>query len=143
MRRIIVVPLAALVMACASHAPPATDPPPAAPTIQMGDWTTSIIHWTVSASVNPRGAPTEVVLQWGFGAWTSPSLDTVVPVERGILVAGVVTKELSLTPDRAFCVRFIARNVVGSASTETSCHGLEPSIVLPAAMDSPGTSVAP
>jgi hypothetical protein len=135
--------LVALVFGCTSPAPSRTDTPPTAPTIQMGDWTASNIHWTFSASVNPRGGPTDVDLEWGLGDAASASFDTIVRVDTGRLVAGVVKAELSLPPNAAFCVRFTARNDVGSTSTDPSCHGLQPSIVLPATLDSPGTSAVP
>ncbi len=122
--------------------PSPTPSPPTAPTIKLGDWNSTNGRWTFNATVNPRGSPTDVVLEYGFGPESAPVFDTVVPVEVGLFDATAVTVTVDIGEEDPFCARFTATNEVGAASSEPRCHDWLRSMVI-VVPGSAGPSAAP
>jgi hypothetical protein len=140
----VIIVLAAV--GCSEPAPPSPTPsPPTAPTIRVGDWSASNGRWTFNATVNPRGSPTDVVLEYGFGPESAPVFDHVVPAEQGLFDAAAVTVTVDIGEDEPFCARFTATNDVGVTFSEPRCHDWLPSglIVVPGPADSGSPSAAP
>lgn len=134
--------LAAVVVTCGEPTPPSpTESPPTAPTIRLGDWQATDGRWTFTATVNPRGSPTDVVLEYGFGPETAPAFDTIVSIEEDLLDARAVSATVEVGEDREFCARFTATNEIGSVSTDARCHEPFPSGVV--VVPGPGDSASP
>ena len=117
-----------LVAACDSSAP--TAPPSATPgvfadrpAVGIGNtWTAQNGKWTFTGSIDPLGAPTDVVLDVGPGPQTLRQFDSHLAVAQQVVDA----QELTITTDQIpdipeICVRFTATNRVGSSSTSPLC----------------------
>ncbi|MBI2778031.1 MAG: hypothetical protein HYX57_12335 [Chloroflexi bacterium] len=77
--------------------------------------------------VEPKGVPTDVVLEYHVGLEDGP-FDVVIPVAEDVLDAGRVTAQTTDRPaDQAFCYRISATNEFGAASTEPICFPGPPS----------------
>ena len=143
--RVLILLGVAVVAACVP-APPATSPPPppTAPTVVLGNWTATDGQYTFTGSVNPRGSPADVVLEYGIGPVSAPVYDQSIPVEEGMLTAAAVSATVELEDGVEFCVRFTATNEVGSGSSQPYCTDARPSnvIVVPPASDDPGASAS-
>jgi hypothetical protein len=131
--------VAAIAAGCEPSASPLspTEPPLKAPTIQFDRYTATNGVWTFYATVNPGGSPTEVVLETGVGTEDAPVFDDRVPVASDMLSSGQVTAVVEYPEDVAFCVRFTARNEVGTTSTAPRCPA---AIVLPTHLVVPSPS---
>jgi hypothetical protein len=121
--------LAALVIAACSVAPEPTErvrptPTPGPPSIRPASGSSSIFDgrtWTLYVTVEPKGEPTDVVVEWGTGTETGP-FDHVIPMAEGVVDAGTIsTQTTDLPADRGYCLRFTATNAFGSASTTAHC----------------------
>jgi hypothetical protein len=137
---------AAAVIGCGQPPPSApTETPPTASTIRLGDWSASNGRWTFNATVNPRGGPTHVVLEYGLGTESAPVFDTTLEVETGILDARALTATIQLPEEASFCARFAATNEVGSVSTEPFCQSQlsRPSVVVVGPDQSAAASALP
>ncbi len=138
--------LAAAIGACGPPGPPSPiESPPTAPTIVLGDWQATNGRWTFTAVVNPRGSPTDVVLEYGFGGEAAPVFDRSLTVETELLDAKAVTANLELPEDAEFCARFTATNEIGSTSTESRCPLPRPSgfLLVPVPTASSAASASP
>jgi hypothetical protein len=121
-RRVAILVAATVLAGCGAPTPSGpTESPPAAPMIFPMDWSADNGRWTFNASINPRGSPTEVVLEYGFGPESAPVFDTTVPIEEDLLDPRAVTATVDLGENRPFCARVTARNEVGSVSTGPRC----------------------
>lgn len=85
-------------------------------------WTAQDGKWTFTGSVDPLGAPTDVVLEVGPGPETLRQFDTHLDVVQQVAIA----QELTITTDQIpnvpeICVRFTATNSVGSSSSSPLC----------------------
>ena len=130
-RPVIVALLAAAVVVlagCDTSAPTgAPSPTPGAfadrPGVTIdGTWTAQNGRWTFTGSVDPLGAPTDVVLDVGPGPQTLRQFDSHLPVVRQVAdaqVLAITTDQIPNIPER--CVRFTATNQVGSSSTPPLC----------------------
>lgn len=128
---------------CTDPVPPSPTPSaPTAPTIRAGDWSASNGRWTFNATVNPRGSPTDVVLEYGFGPESAPVFDIVVPVEQDLFDAAAVTVTVDIGEEEPFCARFTATNEMGSTSSEPRCNDQLRSMVI-VVPGSPSPSAAP
>jgi hypothetical protein len=118
------MPILALAIAGCGEPVPATPTPEplTAPTIRVGDWSASNSRWTFNATVNPRGSPTDVFLEYGFGPASAPAFDVMVPVEGDLFDATAVTVTVDIGEEAPFCARFTATNEVGTTSSEPRCH---------------------
>ena len=87
-----------------------------------GTWTAQNGRWTFTGSVDPLGAPTDVVLDVGPGPQTLRQFDTHLPVVRQVVDAQALTITTDQIPDiPEICVRFTATNRVGSSVTPPLC----------------------
>jgi hypothetical protein len=129
-RRVVLLATATLVLvaACDTSAPTvAPSPTPGVfvdrPAVQIdGTWTAQNGTWTFTGSVDPLGAPTDVVLDVGPGPQTLRQFDTHLPVAQQVVDA----KPLTITTDQIpnipeICVRFTATNSAGSSSSSPLC----------------------
>ena len=123
--------LAVALSGCGEPGPETPTPEPlTAPPIRLGDWSSSNGRWTFNATVNPRGSPTDVVLEYGFGPASAPVFDVTVPVEDGLFDAAAVTVTVDIGEEAPFCARFTATNEVGSTSSEPRCNDWLRSMVI-------------
>ena len=107
---------------CFPHDLP-TIAPPAAPTVHIDpDWTAANGQWTFSGPVDPKGLPTDVVLEIGAGPASSAKFDSRISVAQDVTDAATLTITTGEIPDiEDICVRFTATNRVGSASSTPLC----------------------
>jgi len=121
--------LVAVVLAACTVAPERTDrvrptPTPGPPSIRPASGSSSIFDgrtWTLYVTVEPKGEPTDVVIEWGTGTEAGP-FDHVIPMAEGAVDAGRISTQTSdLPPDGGYCLRFTATNAFGSASTTAHC----------------------
>ena len=72
--------------------------------------------------VEPKGEPTDVVIEWGTGTETGPVRSTSIPMAEGVVDTGrISTQTTDLPIDGGYCLRFTATNSFGSASTPARC----------------------
>jgi hypothetical protein len=111
---------------------------PLSPTVQIDPtWTVAGDEWTFRGRVDPRGAPTDVVLEIGPGPASAGRFDIEVPVGQDMTDAATLTISTTEVPESGeVCVRFTAANELGSSSTSPLCFE-------PAAAASAGPSGAP
>jgi hypothetical protein len=111
----------------------------------LGDWSATNGRWTFNATVNPRGSPTHVVLEYGFGTEAAPVFDTTLEVATDLLDARALTATVQLSEEASFCARFTATNEVGSVSSEQRCQSplLFPSVIVSVPDQSVGASASP
>lgn len=130
-----------MIVGCGEPIPSApTASPSAAPLLFPMDWSAGNNgRWTFNVSVNPRGSPTDVILEYGFGPESAPVFDTTVPVEEDLFDPQAVAVTVDMGEGRPFCARFTATNEVGSVSTEPRCPYLP---VIPP-VESGGASASP
>ena len=123
---------------CFPHDLP-TFAPPGAPTVTIDPkWTTVNGGWTFIGLVDPKGAPTDVVLEIGPGPASAGQFDTTVQAADGMTEAAkveVTTRSVPATDE--ICARFTATNSIGTASSTTLCVPQD----LPG--DDPGVSPGP
>ena len=107
---------------CFPHDLP-TIAPPGAPTVQIDpNWTAANGAWTFSGPVDPKGLPTDVVLEVGPGPASSGQFDTRLPVAQAMTDAATLTITTREIPDiKDVCVRFTATNSAGSVSSMPLC----------------------
>lgn len=127
--RAVVLVAAAVLSGCDAIAPSpaATTLPPEVPAIRFASdhlYSVDGGRWTFYANVDPGGSPTLVVLETGSGTEEAPVFDGSIPVEDGMLSAGQVSAVVEYPEGTGFCVRFSARNAIGSASTKPYCARL-------------------
>lgn len=92
-----------------------------------GTWTAKDGQWTFTGSVDPQGAPTDVLLQIGPGPETLRQFDTQVPVAQQLADAGPLTVTTAQIPKIALiCVRFAATNRAGTSYTQPLCFPHDP-----------------
>lgn len=100
--------------------------------------------WTVSVIVEPKGVPTDVVLEYHVGLEDGP-FEQSIAVADAVEDAGRVSISTTELPaDQAFCYRFTATNELGDAATEPLCFPGPPSFAPspsgPSATASPAAS---
>jgi hypothetical protein len=112
-----------MIVGCGEPIPSAPTESPAAPPLLFPmDWSADNNgRWTFNVSVNPRGSPTDVILEYGFGPESAPVFDTTMPVEEDMFDPQAVTVTVDMGEGRPFCARFTATNEIGSVSTEPRC----------------------
>ncbi|MBI3750658.1 MAG: hypothetical protein HY263_03230 [Chloroflexi bacterium] len=126
----VVLALGALVLlaACDSSAPTAA--PSATPGLFAdrpavgisSTWTAQNGHWTFTGSVDPQGAPTDVILDVGPGPQTLRQFDTHLPVAQQVVDAQSLSITTDQIPDNPeICVRFAATNSAGTSFTQPLC----------------------
>ena len=97
-------------------------PPPGAPTVAIDEhWTVANGDWSFTARVDPQRSATDVVLDIGPGP-APGKFDRHVPVSQGLTEPAtltIATHELPTTDQ--VCVRFTAKNGIGTASSEPLC----------------------
>lgn len=96
---------------------------PGAPTVQIDErWTAADGEWTFKAYVDPKGEPTDVILEIGPGPATAPRFDTRIPAARAMTEAATLAITTKKVPDSdEVCVRFTATNSVGTSSSTPLC----------------------
>lgn len=101
--------------------PTPTPGPPSIRPAAGSSWNFDGRVWTLSVVVEPKGMPTDVVIEWGTGTESGP-FDHVIPMAEAVVDLGVVTTRTSDLPtDGGYCLRFTATNAFGSASTTAVC----------------------
>jgi hypothetical protein len=129
------IALVAIVLAACAVAPEPMErvrptPTPGPPSVRFSSSTGGTFDghtWTVSVIVEPKGIPTDVVLEYHVGLEDGP-FDVVIPVAEDVLDVGRVTAQTTDRPaDEAFCYRFTATNELGAASTDPICFPGPPS----------------
>jgi hypothetical protein len=143
--------LAALVVGCTTIAEPTErvrpTPTPGPPDLRFSSSTGGTFDgriWTISVIVEPKGLPTDVVLEYHPGSEDGP-FGFVIPVAEDVLDVGrVSTQTTDLPVDQAFCYRFTATNELGAVSTDAHClpgpPSFGPSPSGPIVPPSPGAS---
>jgi hypothetical protein len=120
--------VAALVVGCAPITEPTErvrpTPTPGPPALRFSSSTGGTFDgriWTISVIVEPKGLPTDIVLEYHPGLEDGP-FGFVIPVAEDVLDVGrVSTQTTDLPADRAFCYRFTATNELGAVSTDPHC----------------------
>jgi hypothetical protein len=107
---------------CFPHDLP-TIAPPGAPTVRIDpNWTVANGQWTFSGPVDPKGLPTDVVLEVGAGPASSGTFETPIAVAQDVTDAATLTITTREIPDvKDVCVRFTATNSMGTASSMPLC----------------------
>lgn len=97
--------------------------PPGTPTVEIDPhWATADGKWSFTGRIDPKGAPTDVVLELGRGPSAAPKYSTRIPVQTDLAEQATVTFATDQVPDAAeVCVRFSATNAVGTVSSEPLC----------------------
>jgi hypothetical protein len=117
-------------VACGEPASPSPSLAPAPPSIVLGDWTTTDGHWTIHASVDPKGSPTDVFVEYGPGPAESPGFTESIVVENDLIEPTSISPTVDLPADVELCVRLTATNEVGSSSTTPRCPFPRGSIII-------------
>ncbi len=106
---------------CFPHAIPSFAP--AAPAIRIDPrWTAADGEWTFTGRLDPGGVATDVVLEIGRGPATAPEFETRVPAGEDLTEQATLTISTGELPDSdEVCVRFMATNSVGTASSDPLC----------------------
>jgi len=119
----------AILLAACTVAPAPTErvrptPAPGPPSIRPASGSSGIFDgrtWTLYVTVEPKGEPTDVVIEWGTGSETGP-FDHVIPMAEGVVDAGRISIPTTDLPvDGGYSLRFTATNAFGSASTTAHC----------------------
>jgi hypothetical protein len=97
--------------------------PPAAPTVTIDPtWTTANGAWTFVGRVDPKGDPTEVVLEIGPGPASAGQFDTAVPAAHDMTEAATLEVTTRAVPaSDEICARFTATNSLGTTSSSPLC----------------------
>jgi hypothetical protein len=107
---------------CFPHDPPSIAPP-GPPTVTIDErWTVAEGRLTFKGRVDPRGDPTDVVLELGPGPMTLERFD--IEVAAGQDLTEVATLEITpprLPDSKEVCVRFTATNSLGTATSTPLC----------------------
>lgn len=105
--------------------------PPAAPSVEIDPaWTVTNGEWAFTVRVDPKGDPTDVVLEVGPGPPSAAIFETQATA-LDLTDPATLTMTTKKIPDaKEVCVRFTARNGLGTASSKPLCF----------AHDSPGSS---
>jgi hypothetical protein len=119
--------LAASMVGCIAEPAPTErvrpTPTPGPPSIRpaSGSSTFDGRIWTLHVVVEPKGEPTDVVIEWGTGTETGP-FDHLIPMAEDVVDIGQVSIQTTELPaDFAYCIRFTATNSFGTASTPARC----------------------
>jgi hypothetical protein len=116
---------------------PTVSPTPFAdqPGIQIDPtWRSADGEWTFTGAVDPKGDPTDVVLEVGPGPVTARRFDQQIPVVQDVTDRAPLTITTQAIPDiDEICVRFTATNGAGTSWSTPLCfpHDL-PSFVVDA-----------
>jgi hypothetical protein len=107
---------------CFPHDLP-TIAPPAAPTVQIDpEWSVTNGDWAFTAHVDPKGEPTDVILEIGPGPASAGQFDTRVSAAQDLTDAATLTIATRKIPDAdEICVRFTATNSIGTSSSSPLC----------------------
>jgi hypothetical protein len=117
-------------VACGEPASPSPSFPSEPPSIVLVDWTATDGHWTIRASVDPKGSPTDVFVEYGPGPAASPSFTESIVVENDLNEPTFISPTVDLPEDVELCVRLTATNEVGSTSTTARCPFPRGSIII-------------
>ncbi len=136
----VVTLVAALALVGCDDTPkPSASPTEAAAALRPGiqidpSWTALDGRWTFTGQVDPRGDPTDVVLEVGPGPSNLRKFDAKLTVARGATTKGpltITTSEIPNIPE--ICVRFSATNSAGSSSSTPVCFPHDPPSLPPPA----------
>jgi hypothetical protein len=96
--------------------------PPAAPTVEIDPaWTVANGEWAFTVRVDPKGSPTDVVLEIGRSP-ASAAKFAQAAAAPGLTEAATLTMTTKTIPDaKEVCVRFTATNSLGKASSKPVC----------------------
>lgn len=96
--------------------------PPAAPRVEIDPaWTVANGEWAFTVRVDPRGDPTDVVLEIGPGPASAAQFETRATAPD-LTDPATLTMTTKTIPDaKEVCVRFTATNGLGTASSEPLC----------------------
>ena len=107
--------------------------PPGAPVAEIvPDWTLTDGEWSFTGRIDPKGAPTDVLLEVGRGPAAGVTWEREIPAAQDQIEIATLTITTRDVPDAdEICARFTATNAIGSASSEPLCvpgDGSSPSV---------------
>jgi hypothetical protein len=106
---------------CFPHDLP-TAPPPGEPTVRIDQVAPGANgQWTVTAYIDSKNSPTNVVLDVGKGPAGSTVYLTHVVMANGFQLAGSIQVAFTPTDAPTTCIRVVATNKVGKATSADSC----------------------
>jgi hypothetical protein len=107
---------------CFPYTPP-TAQPPVPPSVEIQtDVTFANGAWTFAVSVDPGNALTSVALQIGHGPASKPVYTSTIEVAKGVSDTSTIQFTTKDLPEvSTVCVRFVATNSAGKASSDPLC----------------------